>query len=321
MTIQTAAKQLTRTTKYKLNNGNWIPAAGFGVYLLEPENCYQLVYEALLQGYRHIDTAMGYGNQKDAARAVADFVQKTDGVSREDIWFTTKISNASQGYDEAKLAVQKIADDVKEYIGYVDLILIHSPLTSKKKRVGTWKALQEYVLDPNNSTLVVHSIGVSNFGEHHIEELLHSDGVTIKPVINQIELHPWLPKLKLREYLTKQNIVIEAYSPLTQGVKLDDPELLALEKKFNVSKIEILAKWAYLQGFVVLLKTANKSRVKQNFEILPPGKESKDALDEGGNLGKIDLDLDLLDALDKLNTGEVFCWNNTDPTENRDEPE
>lgn len=317
MTIQTAAKQLTRTTKYKLNNGNWIPAAGFGVYLLEPNDCYDLVYEALTQGYRHIDSAMGYGNQRDAAHAISDFIKENPETKREDIWFTTKISNASQGYEETKAAVAKIAADVKEYVGYVDLILIHSPLTSKEKRLGTWKALQEFV-NPKSDVLYVHSIGVSNFGEHHIQELLQWDGLTIRPVLNQLELHPWLPKLKLREYLIKENIAIEAYSPLTQGAKLDDPQLLELEKKYNISKIEILAKWAYLQGFIVLMKTAKKLRVKENFEILPAGKAAEDQLGGDSNLGKIDLDVDLLDALEKFNTGEVFCWNHKDPTEARD---
>lgn len=317
MTIQTAAKQLTRTTKYRLNNGNWIPAAGFGVYLLEPKDCYELVYEALTQGYRHIDSAMGYGNQRDAAHAIADFVKANPETTREDIWFTTKISNASQGYEETKAAVAEIAADVKEYVGYVDLILIHSPLTSKEKRLGTWKALQEYV-NPKSDVLYVHSIGVSNFGEHHIQELLQWDGLTVKPVLNQLELHPWLPKHKLREYLIKENIAIEAYSPLTQGAKLDDPELLKLEQKFKISKIEILAKWAYLQGFIVLMKTAKKLRVKDNFDILPAGEAPEDQLEGDSNLGKIDLDVELLDALEKFNTGEVFCWGNKDPTEARD---
>lgn len=318
MTIQTAAKQLTRTTKYKLNNGTWIPAAGFGVYLLKPSECYDLVYEALIQGYRHIDSAMSYGNQKDAARALSDFVKKNPSVAREEIWFTTKITNAGQGYEETKEAVAQIAADVKDYIGYVDLVLIHSPLTSSSKRIGSWKALQEFVANPGNDVLPVRSIGVSNFGEHHIEELLSDDGVYIEPAVNQIELHPWLPKHKLREYLTKKGIAIEAYSPLTLGTKLDSPELVHLENKYNLSKIEILAKWAYLQGFIVLMKTAKKDRIKYNFDLLPAGKESDDPLDEGSNLGKIDLSNDLLEDLDKLDTGEVFCWGRTDPTEDRD---
>lgn len=318
MTIQTAAKQLTRTTKYKLNNGNWIPAAGFGVYLLKPSECYKLVYEALTQGYRHIDSAMGYNNQKDAARAISDFVKQTPDVSREDIWFTTKISNTSQGYEKTKEAVAQIAADVKQYIDYIDLILVHSPMTSKGKRLGTWKALQEFVINPSNDVIHVHSIGVSNFGEHHIEEILQSDELIIKPVLNQLELHPWLPKLKLREYLTKHGIAVEAYAPLTEGYKLNDPELLELEKKFSISKIEILAKWSYLQGFIVLIKTSKAERVKQNFEILPAGQTSDDPLNETSNLGKIDLDLDLLEALEKFNTGEVFCWGGKDPIEYTD---
>lgn len=318
MTIQTAAKQLTRTTKYKLNNGNWIPAAGFGVYLLEPSQCYDLVYEALVQGYRHIDSATGYGNQKNAAHAISDFLKNHDGVSRDDIWFTTKITNDDQGYEETKKAVQQIADEVKQYIEYVDLILIHSPLTSKEKRLGTWKALQEYVVDPGNHVLSVRSIGVSNYGEHHIQELLEYDGLLVRPVLNQLELHPWLPKVELRKFLAQEGIAVEAYSPLTQGAKLNDPELLELEKKFNISKIEILGKWSYLQGFIVLMKTAKKGRVKENLTLLPEGVPNKDTLDGESTLGKIDLDVELLDALEKFNTGEVFCWGRNDPTKARD---
>ncbi|KAM9888031.1 hypothetical protein OXX69_013173, partial [Metschnikowia pulcherrima] len=109
----TVAKQLTRTTKYRLNNGHHIPVAGFGVYLLPPAETFDLVYEALSQGYRHIDSAVIYGNQKEAAQAIAQFVKDHENVSREDIWFTTKIWNVDHGYDETKKAVEKIASEVK----------------------------------------------------------------------------------------------------------------------------------------------------------------------------------------------------------------
>lgn len=315
MTIQTVAKQLTQTTKYKLNNGNYIPVAGFGVYLLSPEETSDLVYEALTQGYRHIDSAMVYHNEKEAAQAIAKFVADNEHVSREDIWFTTKVWDTDQGYEQTKKAVARIAQDVKEYIGYVDLVLIHSPNTSKEKRVDTWKALQEFYLQPGNEVLQIRTIGVSNFGSKHIDELLNSEGFVVTPAINQLELHPWLPQLKLREYLTSHNILIEAYSPLTQGQMLQDPELLELEHKYKVSKIEILLKWSYLQGFIPLVKTANKSRVKENFNILPPSQGTSDTLHDGSNLGKIDLDINILEHLDKPDSHQIFCYGGIDPTE------
>ncbi|OBA21111.1 Aldo/keto reductase [Metschnikowia bicuspidata var. bicuspidata NRRL YB-4993] len=320
MTLQTIAKQLTRTTKYKLNNGQYIPVAGFGVYLLLPAETFELVYEALLQGYRHIDSAVIYGNQKEAAQAIAQFIKDHEDVSREDIWFTTKIWNSDQGYDGTKNAVAQIAAEVKEHIDYVDLVLVHSPLTSKEKRVGTWKALSELNHNPNNGVLQIRSIGVSNYGVEHIEEILAQEGPVVVPAVNQLELHPWLPRVALREYLTLKGIVIEAYSPLTQGQNLSDPELLHLEHKYKIPKAEILLKWSYLQGFVVLAKTSKKERIKQNFEVLPEGRGSSDALDEGSNLGKIDLDPNILDVLDKPDSKKVFTWHNSDPTEFKDSP-
>ena len=209
MTIQTVAKQLTRTTKYKLNNGQYIPVAGFGIYQLSPDETHDLVYEALVQGYRHIDTAVLYGNQKEAAQAIQKFVNDHEGVERKDIWFTTKIWNNQHGYEETKQAVAEIANEVKEYIDYVDLILIHSPLSTKEKRLGSWKALSELYHNPNNGVLQIHSIGVSNYGVEHIEEILALDGPVVVPAVNQIELHPWLPRVALREYFTKKGIVIE----------------------------------------------------------------------------------------------------------------
>lgn len=319
MTIQTVAKQLTRTTKYKLNNGQYIPVAGFGVYLLPPAETFNLVYEALLQGYRHIDSAVIYGNQKETAQAIAQFIKDHDDVSREDIWFTTKIWNADHGYDETKKAVAQIAADVKLHIDYVDLVLVHSPLTNKEKRVGTWKALSEFTHNPNNGVLPIRTIGVSNYGVEHIEEILAIDGPVVVPAINQLELHPWLPRVALREYLTQKGIAIEAYSPLTQGQRLDDPELLELEHKYKIPKAEILLKWSYLQGFIVLAKTAKTERIKQNFEVLPEGHGTSDTLHEGSNLGKIDLDPNILGALDKPDSHEVLTWHNKDPTEYKDE--
>lgn len=318
MSNLTTAIQLTKSSTYKLNNGLHIPVAGFGVYLIPADEAADMVYQALVDGYRHIDSAVGYGNQGQAAAGIAKFVKDHPHVTREQIWFTTKITTAQHGYEETKKAIQEIANDVKQHIGYVDLVLIHAPNSNKEKRLATWKALQEFQINPNNKVLPVKSIGVSNFGVTHLQEILSWDGLLVKPVVDQIELHPWKPQLELRKFLIEHDIIAEAYSPLTQGVHLDDPELLELEKKYKMSKIEILLKWSYLQGFVVLAKTSKKDRIKQNLDILPDDRKS-DALEEETHLGKVDLDPGILEVLDKPDSHVSFTWNGDDLTTYKDQ--
>lgn len=312
MSNLTTLIQLTQQSTYKLNNGQHIPVAGYGLYLCPDEQSKHLVYKALEAGYRHIDSAVYYGNQRLAAQAIAEFLKDHPEVKREDIWFTTKLTNDAHGYEETKKEIALIASEIKESLGYLDLVLLHSPKSNKERRLGTWKALQEFVLHPQNEVLNIRSIGVSNFGVDHLEEILNWDGLLVKPVLNQLELHPWLPRLELREYLCKHDILAEAYSPLTQGYMLNDPELLELEKKSGISKIEILIKWSYLQGFVVLVKTEKEERIAQNLNILPKG--NNDILGETSNLGKIELPLSVLEALDKPDSHVVLTWDNVDPT-------
>lgn len=314
MSNLTSSIQLTTQSTYKLNNGLHIPVAAFGTYLIDKSKASDLVYKALEDGYRHIDTAIAYRNQGEVAQGIAKFLKDHPDVKREDIWFTTKIDNRSQGYEQTKKAVELIAKEVKPYIDYVDLILIHSPKTSKELRLGTYKYLQELVLNPSNEVLNLKSVGVSNYGVAHLEELFNWEGYLIKPVVNQLEVHPWLPRLKLREYLYKHDILVEAYSPLTQGYKLNDPELLDLAKEFNISKIEILLKWSYLQGFIVLVKTDKPERIIQNLNVLPPGKKDDDELQEKVNLGVVDLDPAILERLNKPESQEVLTWGGVDPT-------
>lgn len=286
-----------------MNNGAEIPVIGYGVYEVPVTKTAQLVYEALKSGYRHVDTAVVYENQKEAAEGVQKYLQET-GTSREEIWFTTKLWNDQQGYEETKKALSSIAEDVKEYIGYVDLILLHSPLTSKEKRLGAWKALEEVVADPSSAPIPVKSIGVSNFGIEHLKELL--EVAHVKPVLNQLELHPWLPHHDLRKFLAEQGIYAEAYSPLTQGVKLQDPELLQLESKTGISKVDLLLKWSFLQGFIVLVKSDKVERIRSNLNVLPDADDGSDA--------SISLDDETWKVLDKPYSYEVLTWDNNDPT-------
>ncbi|KAI5954171.1 hypothetical protein KGF57_003928 [Candida theae] len=310
---------LNKASTVKLNNGQAIPIAGFGTYLIPAEKAATLVYDALAAGYRHIDTAIAYKNQHQVAQGVANFLTDHPHIKRQDIWFTTKIANQNQGYENTHEAVKQISKDVKDLIEYVDLVLIHSPKTSTEKRLETYKALQEYVVDPNNTTLGIKSIGISNYGVSHLEELFKWDGLRVNPVINQLELHPWLPRIELRKYLDQHDIIAEAYSPLTQGYKLDDPELVALSEKYKLSPAEILLKWSYLQGFVVLVKTENPKRIKENLNFLPDPDDRTGADKEGNKTGPLHLDSEILKALDKPDSKVVLTWGGVDPTLYTDE--
>ena len=314
MSNLTSAIQLTRQSTYKLNNGSHIPVIGFGTYLLDASQAADLTYQALKDGYRHIDTALAYHNEKEVSQGIKRFLKDHPEVQRSDIWFTTKIDTQSLGYEETKKAVERIKNDVKDNIEYVDLILIHSPLASKARRLGTYQYLQELVLNPNDAPLIVKSIGVSNYGVDHLEELFNWEGYLIKPVLNQLELHPWLPRLELREYLYKHEILAEAYSPLTQGYKLDDPELLAISKESGLTPAEILLKWSFLQGFIVLVKSDKPTRIQQNLDILPQGKKDDDELQEGVNLGVVSLNPDIIEKLNKPESHVVLTWGGKDPT-------
>ncbi|KAM3161433.1 hypothetical protein ACU8KH_03531 [Lachancea thermotolerans] len=293
---------INRDTRYKLNNGTEIPVIGFGVYDIPVEETAQRVYTALQEGYRHIDTAVVYENQKQAAQGVHRFLEET-GVPREEVWFTTKLWNTQQGRDATPRALEEIAADVKEFIGYVDLLLLHSPLTDAQRRLETWAVLERAVQEPASSVLEIRAIGVSNFGVRHLQELL--EVATVKPVVDQLELHPWLPRAELRAFLRENGVLAEAYSPLTQGVRLQDPELLALEAKSGLSKGEILLRWSFLQGFAVLVKSNNPQRIRDNLVVLPAKTDS----------WKVSLDQELWDALDKPDSHDVATWGQKDPTE------
>ncbi|SCU95714.1 LAFA_0G01816g1_1 [Lachancea sp. 'fantastica'] len=292
---------INQETKYKLNNGLEIPVAGFGVYRISPEDTEERVYQALKAGYRHIDSAVAYGNEKEAAAGIRKFSNET-GIPREAIWFTTKLTGQQQGLEETKQALRDVAKDVKESIGYVDLILLHSPKTSSQRRLEAWKVLENAVLNPETSYIPIKSIGVSNFGEAHLEQLLAE--ARVKPVLNQLELHPWLPRVALRQYLKKHEILAEAYSPLTQGERLEDPELLSLEAQSGISKAQLLLRWSYLQGFIVLVKTNNPERIVSNLEVLP--KKDDD--------WKVSLDDTIWKAFDKPESNDVVTWGHNDPT-------
>lgn len=235
--------------KITLNNGQQIPQLGFGVWKAPAGECYKAVRTALEVGYRHIDTARIYGNEEDVGRAIRE-----SGIDRGEIFVTTKLWNS----DQAK--AEKSFEDSLKRLGceYIDLYLIHFPVT--KTRKAAWGDLEKIAQGGH-----VRSIGVSNYMPRHLEELLA--GCAIKPAVNQIELHPWLSQVELRDYCAKHGICVEAYSPLAHGQKVADVSLEPLAAKHGKSIAQILLRWSIQSGNIVLVKSVSPNRIAENFAV------------------------------------------------------
>ncbi|KAK2858442.1 hypothetical protein FQN49_004734 [Arthroderma sp. PD_2] len=252
-----AAKSNIQSTK-KLNSGHEIPVVGFGVYQTPPEVTERCVLKALETGYRHIDSAKAYHNEAECGEAI-----RKSGIKRSDIFFTTKVPWKSLGYETTKESIESSLKAAK--VDYYDLILLHAPYGGKEKREGSWRALVEAQKEGK-----VRSIGVSNYGIHHLNELEeYNKSIGGKIDIGQYELHPWLARSDIVEWLQKRNIVIEAYSPLVQAKKMDDPKLQEIAKKHNKSPAQVLVRWSLQKasGFVPLPKSATDKRIVENAEI------------------------------------------------------
>ncbi|CAM0142116.1 hypothetical protein VKS41_004183 [Umbelopsis sp. WA50703] len=238
-----------------LNNGRQIPAIGLGVYRAAPgESTEKAVEYALKLGYRHIDTAHIYGNETDVGAAIAK-----SGIPRHEIFVTTKLWDSDQGFDSAIQACEKSLE--KLGLEYIDLYLIHSPNPGPKLRKESWDALQHLVAKDK-----VKSIGVSNYGINHLKELLGSNP-NIRPVVNQLEIHPWNTRTELANFCKDQNIEIEAYSPLTKGRKLDDSVLVKIASKYDKSPAQVLIRWSLQHGHIVLPKSVTPERISSNVDV------------------------------------------------------
>ena len=238
--------------KFKMNNGVEIPQFGLGVYLTKSGNeCINAVTWALETGYRHIDTAKAYGNEKEVGEAV-----RNSGIKREEIFITTKLWNDDHGYDSALKAFDKSLKTLNT--GYIDLYLIHWPVPEKRK--DSWKAMEKIYESGQ-----CRSIGVSNYMIKHLEELFTYANVI--PAINQVEFSPYIYNKELLDTCIKHNIILEAYSPLTRKEKLKDPKLVDIAKKHSKTTAQILIRWAIEHELVVIPKSANKNRIIENASI------------------------------------------------------
>lgn len=259
-----------------LNDGNSIPALGFGVFQIPPADTEQAVSTALQAGYRHIDTAAAYRNERQTGRAVA-----SSGVPRDELYLVTKLWNADQGYDSTLAAFDASMDRLG--LEYLDLYLVHWPLAQQGKFVDTFKAFA-YLRDQGR----IRSIGVSNFEPEHLDILIESTGIV--PAVNQIELHPRLQQSALREVHARLGIATEAWSPLGQGSLLDHPTITEVAQACGRTPAQVLIRWHIQLGNIVIPKSVNPERIASNFDVFDFELSSEDmasisSLDDGNRLG------------------------------------
>jgi 2,5-diketo-D-gluconate reductase A len=257
-----------------LNDGNAIPQLGFGVFQIEPKDTAGAVSEALEIGYRHIDTAEMYGNEKEVGEAI-----RASGLDRGDVYVTSKLNNAFHEPQDAREAFDRTLSDLG--FDYVDLFLIHWPLPTLYDGdfVSTWKTLEEFHRDGR-----ARSIGVSNFQIEHLEQLAAETDTV--PAVNQIEVHPYLTNDAVREYGQEHGIVTEAWSPIAQGGVLEDPTITQIAEKVGKTPAQVVLRWHIQRGDIIFPKSVTPSRMKENFELFdfelePDDVDEISALDRG----------------------------------------
>lgn len=243
-------KNLQDTTT--LHNGVKMPWVGLGVFKVENgEEVINAVKAAIKTGYRSIDTAAIYQNEEGVGQAI-----KESGIPREELFVTTKVWNSEQGYESTLHAFDESLQ--KLGLDYLDLYLVHWPVVGKYKE--TWKALETLYKDGR-----VRAIGVSNFKVHHLKDILAD--CEIKPMVNQVEFHPLLTQIELRQFCKENNIQLEAWSPLMQGQLLDHELIVEIGKKYNKTPAQIILRWDIQSEVITIPKSVKEQRIIENAQI------------------------------------------------------
>jgi len=258
-----------------LSNQVEMPYFGLGVYQSEEgEEVMNAVKWAIEAGYRHVDTAALYRNEKGVGQAIRE-----SGIDRKEIFVTSKVWNSDQGYDQTLKAFDTSLN--KLGFDYLDLYLVHWPVSGKYK--DTWKAIEKLYKDGK-----VRAIGVSNFMQHHLEDLMQD--AEIMPMVNQVEFHPRLVQQELVDFCLKNNIRHEAWSPLMQGKVLDLPEIKAIAEKYGKSTAQVILRWDLQKGVITIPKSVHKERIISNadifdFSLTEEEMKTLDSLDKGERNG------------------------------------
>ena len=246
-------------TRLPLSNGTSIPCLGFGTWKTPEEDAQRSVTEALRVGYRHIDTAAAYGNERGVGKAIA-----YSGLPREEIFLTSKLWNPYQGYQSTLDAFARTMDDLQTE--YLDLYLIHWPHDRKyfdnweEKNLETWRAFEELY-----HSGAIKAIGVSNFRPHHLKNIM--EHAEIMPMVDQVEIHPGMPQDELIAFCREHNMLVEGWSPLSTGRIFSVPEIQQLAEKYGKSIAQICLRWSVQRGVVPLPKSVTPSRILENSQI------------------------------------------------------
>lgn len=266
---------MTQVPNITLNDGNTIPQLGFGVFQIKPEDTADAVKTALEVGYRHIDTAEMYGNEKEVGEGI-----RASGIARDEIFVTSKLNNTFHEPDAARKAFDTTLKDLG--LEQIDLFLIHWPLPTQYggDYVSTWNTLIEFAKDGRSK-----SVGVSNFQPAHLDRLAAE--TSLVPAVNQIEVHPYFTNEAARQYGKEHGIATEAWSPIAQGKVLDDPVITEIANKLGKSTAQVVLRWHIQRGDIIFPKSVTAKRVEENFALFD-----------------FELDNDAISAISALDKGE-----------------
>jgi 2,5-diketo-D-gluconate reductase A len=244
-----------KTPAIELNDGTQIPQLGFGVFQIEAKETASAVRTALELGYRHIDTAQMYGNEKEVGEGI-----RQAGLDRAEVFVTSKLNNGFHEPDAARRAFDGTLSALES--DYVDLFLIHWPLPTLYDGdfVSTWRVLEEFAADGR-----ARSIGVSNFQPAHLDRLAKESSIV--PAVNQVEIHPYFTNEDVRAYDEEHGIATEAWSPIAQGKVLDDPVITRIAESVGKTPAQVVLRWHIQRGDIVFPKSATPKRMKENFEL------------------------------------------------------